>query len=194
MRCITVRFGNVLGSRGSVLSIFQEQLAKRGQLSISHRDATRFFLTVLEATTLILQAVLLGRHRDLVVIEMGEPIRILDLARRFLRLRGIQEADVTFTIEELKPGEKLHEELFYSEEEKFPTACTNITRASGKALNAVTLDTELCELEKALFQLSDLELRTRIRRIVPQYTFHGFAEQQSNLEGALVPASCWSVA
>ena len=129
MPYVSVRFGNVLGSNGSVIPIFQEQLEKGEPLTITHPDMTRFFMTIPEASWLILDAAALGRDGDLFVLDMGEPVRILDLARDLVRLAGRDPDSQPIEIVGLRPGEKLHEELFYDAEEVEPTASAKVLRA-----------------------------------------------------------------
>ncbi len=126
---VSVRFGNVLGSNGSVIPIFQEQLEKGQALTITHPDMTRFFMTIPEASWLILDAAALGREGDLFVLDMGEPVRILDLAHDLIRLSGRDPECQPIEIVGLRPGEKLHEELFYDAEAVESTASAKVLRA-----------------------------------------------------------------
>jgi FlaA1/EpsC-like NDP-sugar epimerase len=126
---VSVRFGNVLGSAGSVVPIFQEQLENGEPLTITHSDMTRFFMTIPEAAWLILDAAALGRDGDLFVLDMGEPVRILDLARDLVRLAGRDPDSQPIEIVGLRPGEKLHEQLFYDVERVEPTASSKVLRA-----------------------------------------------------------------
>jgi FlaA1/EpsC-like NDP-sugar epimerase len=126
---VSVRFGNVLGSTGSVVPIFQEQLENGEPLTVTHPDMTRFFMTIPEASWLILDAAALGRNGDLFVLDMGEPVRIMDLARDLTRLAGRDPDSQPIETVGLRPGEKLHEELFYDAEQVEPTASTKVLRA-----------------------------------------------------------------
>jgi FlaA1/EpsC-like NDP-sugar epimerase len=126
---VSVRFGNVLGSNGSVIPIFQEQLEKGQPLTITHPDMTRYFMTIPEASWLILDASALGRDGDLFVLDMGEPVRVLDLAKDLVRLSGRDPDSQPIVTVGLRPGEKLHEELFYDVEAVEPTASAKVLRA-----------------------------------------------------------------
>ncbi len=126
---VSVRFGNVLGSTGSVVPIFQQQLENGEPLTITHPDMTRFFMTIPEATWLILDAAALGRDGDLFVLDMGEPVRILDLARDLVRLAGRDPESQPIETVGLRPGEKLHEQLFYDVERVVPTLSAKVLRA-----------------------------------------------------------------
>ena len=126
---VSVRFGNVLGSTGSVVPIFQQQLENGEPLTITHADMTRFFMTIPEAAWLILDAAALGRAGDLFVLDMGEPVRIMDLARDLVRLAGRDPESQPIETVGLRPGEKLHEQLFYDAEQIEPTSSTKVLRA-----------------------------------------------------------------
>ena len=126
---VSVRFGNVLGSTGSVIPIFQQQLEAGGPLTITHPDMTRFFMTIPEACRLILEAAALGRDGDLFVLDMGEPVRVIDLARDLVRLAGRDPDSQPIETIGLRPGERLHEELFYDSEQVESTASAKVLRA-----------------------------------------------------------------
>ena len=126
---VSVRFGNVLGSNGSVVPIFQEQLENGRPLTITHPEMTRYFMTIPEASWLILDAAALGATGDLFVLDMGDPIRVMDLARDLTRLAGRDPDSQPVEIIGLRPGEKLHEELFYDGELVEPTLSSKVLRA-----------------------------------------------------------------
>jgi FlaA1/EpsC-like NDP-sugar epimerase len=126
---VSVRFGNVLGSTGSVVPIFQAQLENGEPLTITHPDMTRYFMTMPEAAWLILDAAALGRNGDLFVLDMGEPVRVMDLARDLVRLTGRDPDSQPIETIGIRPGEKLHEQLFYDVEQVEPTASAKVLRA-----------------------------------------------------------------
>jgi FlaA1/EpsC-like NDP-sugar epimerase len=117
MRCLSVRFGNVLGSSGSVIRTLQEQLRNREPLTVTHPEVNRFFMTIREAVSLVLQASVIGEKGDTLVLDMGQPILILDLVRTLIQLSGKNENDVAIRFTGLRDGEKLSEELFYENED-----------------------------------------------------------------------------
>ncbi len=126
---VSVRFGNVLGSNGSVVPIFQAQLANGEPLTITDPEMTRFFMTIPEAAWLILDAAALGRDGDLFVLDMGQPVKVMDLARDLIRLSGRDPSTQPIETIGLRPGEKLHEELFYDGEDVEPTESAKVLRA-----------------------------------------------------------------
>jgi FlaA1/EpsC-like NDP-sugar epimerase len=133
LRGVAVRFGNVLGSRGSVVPLFEEQLRHGGPIRVTHEEVTRYFMTIPEAARLVLQAQAISEGGDLFVLEMGEPVRIIDLAHKMIALSGVP-ADIE--IVGLRPAEKLHEVLVTSSEELVPSGREKILRLSALPLPA----------------------------------------------------------
>jgi FlaA1/EpsC-like NDP-sugar epimerase len=169
MRCVSVRFGNVLGSNGSVVPIFQQQLRNNQPLTVTHRDIRRFFMTTREAVSLVLQAFVIGEHTDILVLDMGEPVSILELAKTLIHLCGKTEAEVGIRFTGLREGEKLHEELFSSAEQVAVTSRQKIRRVRSSPIAWPALMRYLAELEVALEVDSAAEIREKIREIVPEY-------------------------
>lgn len=175
-RFITVRFGNVLGSTGSVVPRFQEQLAKGGPLTVTHPDITRYFMTVREAVELVLQASALGvqpgdQRGKVLVLDMGQPIKIADLARQIIRLAGHRpDEDIKITYTGLRPGEKLHEELFAVGEELIPSAADGVKLAKSPTAELTQLRQALTNMIEALQKNSDEAMAVEhLIRLVPEF-------------------------
>ena len=127
---VSVRFGNVLGSRGSVVPTFMRQIADGGPVTITHPDMTRYFMTIPEAVQLVLQAAAIGNQGEVFVLDMGEPVRVFDLATDLIRLSGLEpDVDIEVRITGIRPGEKLFEELFFKGDHVTPTEHPKILRA-----------------------------------------------------------------
>jgi FlaA1/EpsC-like NDP-sugar epimerase len=171
MRCVSVRFGNVLGSNGSVIPLFQEQLRKNQPLSITHPEIKRFFMTGREAVSLVLQAFAIGKRGDTLVLDMGEPVKILDLARTLIRLSGMSEREVGIKFTGLREGEKLKEELFYATEEVDATSFEKIKRIRSPLVGWSKLRRHLNELRSSLDIDGAEGVRQRIKDIVPEYSY-----------------------
>ena len=169
MQCVSVRFGNVLGSQGSVVPLFQQQLRRNKPLTITHPDITRFFMTTCEAVSLVLQAFSVGKNGDILVLDMGEPISILRMAKTLISLSGHSESEVPIMFTGLRPGEKLYEELFYHSEKRLRTELQKILRTQGKMLKWVDLDAKLRRLEFMLDDANDDRLKQAMAEIVPEY-------------------------
>ena len=171
MRSLSVRFGNVLGSSGSVVPVLQEQIRNNKPLTITHREMKRFFMTTREAVSLVLQACVLGKHGDTLGLDMGTPVRIVDLARTLIHLSGKTEQQVPIRFTGLREGEKLVEELFYPNEEVCPTSFPKIKRARGESLGWLELQTYLEELRATMFMDGANLIRAKIKEIVPEYSY-----------------------
>jgi FlaA1/EpsC-like NDP-sugar epimerase len=172
MRCVSVRFGNVLGSSGSVVPVLRQQLRNRQPLTITHPDIERFFMITPEAVALVLQAFAIGEHGDILVLDMGEPVKILDLARTLIRLSGKSEHDVEIRFVGLREGEKLNEELFYAHEQVIPTSCQKIKRTNGPRREWSSLCRQLDELRASMNVDGAGPIRAMIKEIVPEYSLH----------------------
>src|SRR5690242_11111278 len=168
-RFVMVRFGNVLGSTGSVIPKFREQIARGGPLTVTHPEVTRYFMSIPEAAQLVLQAGLMGNGGEIFVLEMGEPVKIVDLARDMIRLSGLKQGDVRIEFTGLRPGEKLYEELLSDRERTLPTPHPKLRIAqAGEAPG----EAWLAELEAWLCQRrspDDEEVKRELGRRVPEY-------------------------
>ena len=166
-RLLAVRFGNVLASSGSVIPHFRRQIARGGPVTVTHPDMTRYFMTIPEAAQLIVQAGAFGESGDVYVLDMGEPVKIVDLAQNMIRLSGKEPGrDVAIEFTGIRPGEKLHEELWAAGEEPAPTAHPKIHRAAAQAVDPIWLEDELSELERLVEAGDTLEVVARLTAAV----------------------------
>ena len=172
-RFVTVRFGNVLGSTGSVVPLFQRQLARGGPLTVTDRDVTRYFMTAREAVELVLQATA-ATPRDvesgkIFVLDMGQPVRILDLARQMIRLAGFTpDVDIPITFTGLRPGEKLYEEMLHDGEAPQPTNLEGINLASPRVIDYELLSDQVDKLSRAAKSRDTAQTIALIRYLVPE--------------------------
>jgi FlaA1/EpsC-like NDP-sugar epimerase len=171
MRCISVRFGNVIGSSGSVLPIWRKQLESGMPLTVTDSHATRFFLLPTDAVTLLLEASSLGNHGDIFVFEMEKPVRILDLAHAFLRQNSRSPQDTVIQFTGLGKGEKLEERFFNVDEAIMQTEFERIKRTSAIRQDRRRLMQRLQVLDALLVGGSDDEVRTQLQSIEPEYAF-----------------------
>ena len=169
-RYVAVRFGNVLGSRGSVVPTFMRQIAAGGPVTITHPDMTRYFMTIPEAVQLVLQAAALGQNGEIFVLDMGEPVRVLDLATDMIRLSGLEVGqDIEVKFLGTRPGEKLYEELFFSASVAVPTVHEKILRATDSAFPPDGHAMIQHLIQAATKNQSDGQLRRLIAKLVPEY-------------------------
>lgn len=182
MRCVSVRFGNVLGSSGSVIPVLKQQLRNHEPLTVTHPEIRRFFMITREAVALVLQASTIGNHGDILVLDMGEPVRIVDLARNLIRLSGRSEQDVEIRFTGLREGEKLEEELFYASEGLLPTSCDKIKRTSTAPKDWRELCKQIEELRLSMSIDGVIAVRRKIREIVPEYSYHSEIPGQPALQ------------
>jgi FlaA1/EpsC-like NDP-sugar epimerase len=166
-RFVAVRFGNVLGSSGSVIPIFRKQIAKGGPVTVRHPEMTRYFMTIPEAVQLVVQAGAIGGRGQVYVLDMGEPVRILDLAEKMIRLSGKEPGrDVAIEFVGPKPGEKLHEVLVGDAETVSPTSHEAILLLSRDPVDAAWLEDELGELQRLVDEGDTLEVSAALSRLV----------------------------
>jgi FlaA1/EpsC-like NDP-sugar epimerase len=168
-RFVTVRFGNVLDSAGSVLPVFRDQIARGGPVTVTHPDMRRYFMMIPEASQLVIQAGAMGRGGEIFVLDMGESVRILDLAVDLIGLSGLrvgQDIDIEFT--GIRPGEKLYEELTVDGETRLPTSHPKIMVAQCKRLNQEFVGSMIDSLEQSA-ECEHHTLRRLLKEIVPQY-------------------------
>lgn len=175
LQSMSVRFGNVLGSQGSVVPTFKSQIARGDAITITHPEMTRFFMAISEAVSLVLQASVIGGKGEIYVLNMGDPIKIVDLARVLMRLSGKSEEEVPIHYTGLRPGEKLYEELFYEDEEMLRTSIDGLRMAHGRNMDWPTLNSHLHQLA-ALLDDTAASVRQKVKEIVPEYAQPG-AEQ-----------------
>ena len=167
---VTTRFGNVLGSNGSVVPLFKKQIAQGGPVTVTHPDITRFFMTIPEACQLVLEAAFMGNGGEIFVFDMGEPVKILDLAQKMIKLSGLklgEDIDIKFT--GLRPGEKLYEELLASTENTIPTYNDKIMIGNVLPYNIDETSKEIADLLGSLYKESEESLIVRMKSLVPEF-------------------------
>jgi FlaA1/EpsC-like NDP-sugar epimerase len=173
-RFVMVRFGNVLGSAGSVIPRFRDQIAAGGPVTVTHPEITRFFMSIPEAAQLVLQAGLMGKGGEIFVLDMGDPVRIADLARSMIRLSGFAEDEIRIVYSGLRPGEKLFEELLADDEQTLPTPHPKLRIAQARQAPEGFLDQLGAWLEALRAGAADdAEVKQRLAVFVPEYIPQG---------------------
>lgn len=164
-----VRFGNVLGSHGSVIPLFKRQLKEGGPITVTHRDIVRYFMTIPEASRLVITAGALAKGGEIFILNMGEPVRIYDLAENLIKLSGLRPGvDIEIKVTGLRPGEKMYEELLMDSEKTLPTDNKDIMISTGDALDLSTVQYKLSLLEKCLDKDNDT-IKRALAEVVPTY-------------------------
>ena len=167
---VTTRFGNVLGSNGSVIPLFRQQIMEGGPVTVTHPDIIRYFMTIPEACRLVLEAAFMGQGNEIFIFDMGKPVKIADMARRMIKLAGLQpDKDIQIAYIGLRPGEKLYEELLYNKENATPTA-------NPKIFRGISIERDYAKVEPALRRLVEVahtdnkeETVALLKQIVPEF-------------------------
>lgn len=164
---VTTRFGNVLGSNGSVIPLFKKQLAAGGPLTVTHRDIVRYFMTIPEACNLVLEAGAMGGGGDIFVFDMGAPVKIYDLASKMIQLSGLKNIEIKEI--GLRPGEKLYEELLATKENTLPTYHPKILRAQVRKYATADIDVLYQQLRELMPTFDEMKLVAKMKQIVPEF-------------------------
>ena len=164
---VTTRFGNVLGSNGSVIPLFKKQLANGGPLTVTDRNIIRYFMTIPEACSLVLEAGVMGEKEDIFVFDMGEPVKIYDLAKKMIKLSGKDGIEIEIT--GLRPGEKLYEELLSTKENTIPTKHAKIMRAKVHRYTEEEVNESINKLIELIQTSDDFKIVAQMKKIVPEF-------------------------
>ena len=164
------RFGNVLGSAGSVIPLFKKQIANGGPVTVTDKRIIRYFMTISEASQLVLHSAAIAKNGDLMVLDMGQPVKIYDLAVEIIKLAGfVPEKDIQIVETGLRPGEKLYEELLIKDDKLIETTNKSIFIERDTPLSSVELDTDLEKLRHAMTRCNDEEMKKVIKQVVPTF-------------------------
>jgi len=166
-----VRFGNVLGSRGSVVPLFMDQVRKGGPITVTHPEMRRFFMLIPEAAQLVLQAVASGHNGATYVLDMGEPVKIADLAEDIIMLSGYSKDEIPIVFTGLRPGEKLYEELLMGEEQVVPGPHEKILEVEGSPIDPDWLAEHLERLRDAAERGNAQQVRAVLHQMIPTYRY-----------------------
>jgi FlaA1/EpsC-like NDP-sugar epimerase len=179
---VITRFGNVLGSNGSVIPLFTKQIKAGGPITVTHPEITRYFMTIPEASQLVLEAGAMGVGSEVFVFDMGKPVKVFDLAKKMIQLSKVDPKQVKIQISGLRPGEKLYEELLTDNENTIPTHHEKIMRAKVNPIPFVEMELAMNDLKQALETASNLMLVKKIKQIVPEYISNNSEYEQLDLK------------
>ena len=169
-RFIITRFGNVLGSSGSVIPLFTKQIKAGGPVTVTHPEITRYFMTISEASQLVLEAGTMGNGSEVYVFDMGQPVKVVDLAKKMIQLSGFEEGkDIKITFTGLRPGEKLYEELLNDNENTIPTHHQKILKATVPASPYTEMEIAMNEIKNLLENDSSTAIIKKIKFYVPEF-------------------------
>jgi FlaA1/EpsC-like NDP-sugar epimerase len=170
---ITTRFGNVLGSNGSVIPLFRKQIEKGGPITVTHPDVTRYFMTIPEACQLVLEAGAMGNGGEIFVFDMGQSVKIVDLAKKMIKLSGLELGkDIQITYSGLRPGEKLYEELLNDKENTLPTHHSQILVAKVREYDFETVKNEIDKLTALYHEQDNEAIVVKMKMLVPEFISH----------------------
>jgi FlaA1/EpsC-like NDP-sugar epimerase len=183
---ITTRFGNVLGSNGSVIPLFKKQIEAGGPVTVTHPEVTRFFMTISEACQLVLEAAFMGKDGEIFVFDMGESVKIMDLAKKMIKLSGLElQKDIDIAVTGLRDGEKLYEELLANEENTKPTHNPKIMIADLPVYDRNENINRINKLLAHAYQLTDEQIVYQVKQIVPEFLSHNSKYKQSDNNGMI---------
>ena len=184
---ITTRFGNVLGSAGSVVPLFEKQIKQGGPVTVTHPEITRYFMTIPEAVRLILQAGSMGSGGEIFVLDMGEPIKIVDLAEQMIHLFGMESGkDIEIEFTGLRPGEKLYEELFHQSESLMGTTHPKIMLSASREVDWEEMQALLEKLRGACVEREVDKVRALLHEIVPEFAQQTISDDAAKPDGAML--------